>query len=84
MQEEVKKTGTTTLGMVCKDGVVVATERRATMGTLIAHKTTKKLFKVDDHLALTTAGLVGDVQVEARCLIPEDANDKLHGNTTES
>ena len=72
MQEErVKETGTTTLGLVCKDGVVVATERRATMGTMIAHKVTKKLFQIDEHLALTTAGLVGDVQVLARYLSAE-------------
>ena len=80
-EEDIKKTGTTTLGLVCKDGVVVATERRATMGTLIAHKTTKKLFKIDDHLALTTAGLVGDVQVLARYLSAEAKLYKLSRNT---
>ena len=69
--ENVKKTGTTTLGMVCKEGVVIATEQRATMGTLIAHKTTKKLYKIDEHLALATAGLVGDLQVLARYLTAE-------------
>jgi proteasome beta subunit len=69
--KDVKKTGTTTLAMVCKDGVVIATESRATMGTLIAHKTTKKLYKIDEHLALATAGLVGDLQVLARYLNAE-------------
>lgn len=69
--EDLKKTGTTTLGMVCKDGVVIATEKRATMGTLIAHKATKKLYKIDNHLALATAGLVGDLQVLARYLSAE-------------
>ena len=69
--EDVKKTGTTTLGMVCKDGVVIATETRATMGTLIAHKETKKLYKIDSHMALATAGLVGDLQVLARYLSAE-------------
>ncbi len=69
--DDVKKTGTTTLGMVCKDGVVIATEQRATMGTLIAHKTTKKLYKIDNHLALATAGLVGDLQSLARYLSAE-------------
>lgn len=69
--DKVTKTGTTTLGMVCKDGVVVATETRATMGTLIAHKATKKLYKIDDHMALATAGLVGDLQVLARYLNAE-------------
>lgn len=70
-EKDVTKTGTTTLGMVCKDGVVIATETRATMGTLIAHKTTKKLYKIDEHIALATAGLVGDLQVLARYLNAE-------------
>ena len=70
-EKDVIKTGTTTLGMVCKDGVVIATETRATMGTLIAHKTTKKLYKIDEHLALATAGLVGDLQVLTRYLNAE-------------
>ena len=50
------KTGTTTLAIACPDGVVMATEKRATMGHLIGHKNTQKLFPVDSHLALTTAG----------------------------
>ncbi len=70
-EKDVTKTGTTTLGMVCKDGIVLATETRATMGTLIAHKTTKKLYKIDQHLVLATAGLVGDLQVLARYLNAE-------------
>jgi len=69
--DKVTKTGTTTLGIVCKDGVIIATETRATMGTLIAHKDTKKLYKIDEHLALATAGLVGDLQVLARYLNAE-------------
>ncbi len=80
MNEELKK-GTTTLGLVCKDGVVLATERRATMGTLIAHKTTQKLFQIDDNLGLTVAGLVGDAQVLARYLSAEVELYKLKRNT---
>ncbi|OGS42134.1 MAG: proteasome endopeptidase complex, archaeal, beta subunit [Euryarchaeota archaeon RBG_16_62_10] len=68
--EDVKK-GTTTIGLVCKDGVVMATEMRATMGTLIAHKTTQKLFKIDDNLGLTVAGVVGDAQTLARYITAE-------------
>lgn len=60
------KTGTTTIGIVYKDGVVMATEHRATMGNIIAHKDVQKLFKVDDNLGLTVAGLVGDAQVLVR------------------
>jgi len=67
---ELKK-GTTTVGITCKDGVVIATEHRATMGTLIAHKKTQKLFKIDDNIGLTVAGLVGDAQTLARYLKAE-------------
>ena len=83
MNEELKK-GTTTLGMVCKDGVVMGTEHRATMGTLIAHKTTKKLFKIDENLGLTVAGLVGDAQVLARYLSAEVELYKLKRSTSMS
>lgn len=71
------KKGTTTLAMVCKEGVVAATERRATMGTLIAHKVAKKIYKIDEHLLLTTAGLVGDAQILARYLRVESELYKL-------
>ncbi len=63
---EATKTGTTTIGIVNSDGVVLASEHRATMGNFIAHKETQKVFKIDDNLGLTTAGLVGDAQVLAR------------------
>jgi len=65
------KKGTTTLSFVCKDSVVAAAEHRATMGTMIAHKVAKKIYKIDEHMLLTTAGLVGDAQVLARYLMAE-------------
>jgi proteasome beta subunit len=62
MNDENRLKGTTTVGLKCKDGVVFATERRATMGNLIAHKATDKIFKIDDHIGATIAGGVGDAQ----------------------
>lgn len=70
LSDSVKK-GTTTIGIVCQDGVVMASEKRATMGTLIAHKTTQKLFKIDDNLGLAIAGVVGDAQTLARYITAE-------------
>lgn len=54
--------GTTTVGLVCDTGVVLATERRATMGNFIASKDAKKVYQIDDLIAMTTAGSVGDAQ----------------------
>jgi len=54
--------GTTTIGVVCRDGVVLSTDTRATMGYFVAHKKAKKLYKIDKHLAMTIAGAVADAQ----------------------
>lgn len=54
--------GTTTLGVVCKDGVILASDTRVTMGFYVAHKHGKKVYKIDDHLAMTIAGTVADAQ----------------------
>lgn len=62
---ELKK-GTTTIGMQCKDGIVLASESRSTMGNMIAHKYAEKIYRLDDNLGMTTAGLVGDDQAIAR------------------
>lgn len=61
MDDKIVK-GTTTVGITCKDGVVFASERRATMGNLVAHKVAEKIFKIDDHIVTTIAGSVGDAQ----------------------
>jgi proteasome beta subunit len=78
--EDRLRTGTTTIGMVMKDGVVLATERRATAGNLIANKSTQKLFKIDQNIGMTVAGLVGDAQVLARYLRAEVSLYRLRRN----
>lgn len=54
--------GTTTVGLVCADGVVLATDTRVTAGGFIAHKRGKKLLRIDDNIAMTISGGVADAQ----------------------
>lgn len=68
-QESMK--GTTTIGLVFSDGVILATEKRATMGYMIASKKAKKVYQVADRIGMTTAGGVGDAQQLARILTVE-------------
>lgn len=68
---EVKKTGTTTVGIICKDGVVLAAEKKSTMGYLVASKESEKIIPVADHIALTIAGVSGDAQTLARYMQAE-------------
>lgn len=56
------KTGTTTVGLIGKDCVVLASDQRATMGFLIASKTAKKIHKITDRIGATIAGSVADAQ----------------------
>lgn len=54
--------GTTTVGIVAKDGVVLAGDRRATAGSYIAHKNVRKVLYITDTIGITTAGSVADLQ----------------------
>jgi proteasome beta subunit len=54
--------GTTTIGVVCEDGVILGSDSRVTMGYYVAHKQGKKVYQIDEHLAMTIAGSVADAQ----------------------
>jgi len=62
MEKDLIKTGTTTIGIKCKDGIVLAADKRATAGHMIVDKKAEKVHIVDDKIALTIAGLVSDAQ----------------------
>ena len=76
------KTGTTTVAMVCKDGVVLAADQKATMGHLVASKKAKKVHEITDKMAMTIAGSVGDAQALIRILRAEMQLYELQEKTT--
>ncbi len=61
--EKYLKTGTTTVGIVVRDAVILAADKRATAGYYIAHKHVNKILFINDRIAITTAGLVADAQM---------------------
>ena len=65
------KSGTTTIGLICKDGVILAAERKATMGYMIASKDDLKITEIAPHIGITQAGMVGDLQALGRYLKAE-------------
>lgn len=71
MNSDDAKKGTTTVGVKYKDGVVLASESKAALGNIVAHKEAKKIYKIDDKIALTIAGGVGDAQNLIRILKAE-------------
>ncbi|MCX8179287.1 MAG: archaeal proteasome endopeptidase complex subunit beta [Candidatus Aenigmarchaeota archaeon] len=74
------KSGTTTVGIVCKDGIVLAAEKKATLGYLVASKDDTKIVQITSHIAMTQAGAVGDLQILARFLKAESALYELREN----
>lgn len=80
MDNEKYLKGTTTVGVVCTDGIVLASEQRATMGNFIASKTAKKVYQIDDLVGMTTAGSVGDAQQLVRLISVESKLYKMRRN----
>jgi proteasome beta subunit len=58
--------GATTVGVVCTDGVILASEKRVSYGYLVVSKGGKKVFKITDHIGAACAGLVSDMQILVR------------------
>lgn len=59
----VMSTGTTTVGILCKDGIVLAADKRATAGYFIANKKTDKVELITEDIAVTMAGTASDAQL---------------------
>jgi len=84
MDEKQLKTGTTTVALVCSDGVVLGADRRATTGNYIAIKHADKVHQVADNMAMTIAGSVSDAQLLIKLIRAELQLKKLrtHRNVT--
>lgn len=75
MEDDIKKnilkTGTSILGIVCKDGVVMAADRRATAGNIVMNKNEIKVFKVNEYLVIAGCGIAADIKRVPKILAAE-------------
>jgi len=63
LRKSILKTGTTILGIVCKDGIVMASDRQVTSGhSMVGNKRFKKTNKINDYLVVSWAGNLSDAQ----------------------
>lgn len=70
--------GTTTIGIICSDGVVLGVDSRATAGNYIASTEARKVFKIDSNIGMTIAGGVGDAQELVRILKAQNEIYKMN------
>ncbi|HIJ08810.1 TPA: proteasome subunit beta, partial [Candidatus Bathyarchaeota archaeon] len=58
--------GATTIGVVCREGVILASEKRVSYGYLVVSKGGRKVFRITEQIGAACAGLVGDMQILTR------------------
>lgn len=58
--------GATTIGVVCSDGVILASEKRVSYGTFVVSRVGKKVFRITESIGAACAGLVSDMQILVR------------------
>jgi len=71
LKNQILKTGTTILGIVCKDGVVMASDRQSTAGTIVMNKNSEKTKQINDYILISGTGIVSDIQRIAKVLPAE-------------
>ncbi len=63
LKKSVLKTGTSIVGIVCKEGIVLAADRQTTVGNITINKNTKKIVKINDYLVFSGTGMASDVEM---------------------
>jgi len=63
LKKSVLKTGTSILGIVCKDGIVMAADRQATVGTITISKNERKIVRINDYLIFSGTGMASDIDM---------------------
>ncbi len=71
ISKNVMKSGTSIVGIVCKDGVVMAGDRRSTAGDIVMSKNSPKVIQINDYLAVAGTGVASDIALNKRVFAAE-------------
>jgi len=70
-KNSVLKSGTTILGIVCKDGIIMASDRQSTAGTIVMKKNKAKTVPIGNYLLYSGCGLAAAIQKTSKILEAE-------------
>jgi proteasome beta subunit len=84
LKNSIMKTGTTILGIVCKDGVVMAADRRGTAGGIVMGKNMEKVLPINDYILMAGCGLAMEIQKIPKILAAELKLKELRSKTRPS
>lgn len=71
ISKNILKSNTSIVGIVCKDGVVVGADRRATAGSIVMSKNSEKAVKVNDYIVVAGTGVASDIELNKRVFAAE-------------
>ncbi|MBI3333986.1 hypothetical protein HYZ97_00680 [Candidatus Pacearchaeota archaeon] len=71
LNQNVIRSNTSLVGIKCKDGVVIGADRRATAGSIIMSKTSRKVVPVNDYLITAGTGLSSDIDLHQKIIAAE-------------
>lgn len=71
IQKNVLKTGTSLVGIVCTEGVVMAGDRKATAGSIVMDKNAKKVVVINDYLVISGTGVSSDIELSRKLIKAE-------------
>lgn len=84
LKNNVMHSGTSILGIVCKDGIVMAGDRRSTAGNLVLSKNTQKVVQVNDYLVTSGTGVAADIDMLQKIIAAELKLKHLRSKTRPS
>lgn len=71
ISKNIMQSGTSIVGIVCKDGVVIGADRRSTAGGIVMSKNSKKAIKVNEYILVAGTGVASDIDLNQRVLSAE-------------
>ncbi|MEK6952087.1 MAG: hypothetical protein AABX29_03660 [Nanoarchaeota archaeon] len=68
LKNSILKSGTTIIGIVCKDGVIMAADRRSTVGNIVFGKNIQKAVQINDYLVMSGTGNASDIEMQKKII----------------
>ena len=68
LQNNILKSGTTIIGIVCTDGIVMASDRRSTAGSIVMNKNIQKTVQINDYLVTSGTGMASDIEMQKKVI----------------
>lgn len=71
LKNSIIKSGTTIIAIVCKNGVIMASDRRTSAGNIVMNKDKEKTVQINDYLVISGTGNASDIEMQKKIIRAE-------------